>query len=124
MALPTDLQGTDLSLGQKQELFAILYAQHVAWLNQKGYRTRLGDLFRDPRAFGEVGEEGPYGAPYSMHKDKCAGDINLFKNGKFLTKTSDHLESGRKWESRHPLCCWGGRFDDGNHYSITHGGRK
>jgi hypothetical protein len=111
-------------LGQKQELFAVLIAQHIIWLHSKGYRTRIGDVFRDPRAFGKVGEKGPYGSAYSMHKGKCAADLNLFKDGKYLNKTEDHLESGRKWESRHPLCCWGGRFDDGNHYSLTHEGRK
>lgn len=113
-----------MRLGEKQELFAVLIAQHIIWLHGQGYRTRIGDIFRDPRAFGKVGEEGPYGSKFSMHKSKCAADLNLFKDGKYLNKTEDHLESGRKWESRHPLCCWGGRFNDGNHYSLTHDGRK
>jgi len=113
-----------MRLGEKQELFAKLFAQHVTWLIAQGYEVRLGDLFRDPRVHGEVGEKKGYGKRYSMHKSKCAGDINLFWEGKYLRKTSDHLESGEKWESRHPLCCWGGRFDDGNHYSLTHQGRK
>jgi hypothetical protein len=25
---------------------------------------------------------------------------------------------GEFWEGLHPLCRWGGRFNDGNHYSI------
>jgi hypothetical protein len=113
-----------MRLGEKQELFAKLIAQHILWLYKQGYAVRCGDFFRDPRVHGQVGEDKGYGAPYSMHKDKCAADLNLFYDGQFLTKTSDHLESGEKWESRHPLCCWGGRFEDGNHYSLTDGGRK
>lgn len=115
---------TDLTLGQKQELFSQLISEHILWLYRRGYKVRCGDFFRDPRVHGEVGEKVGYGNAYSMHKSKCAADLNLFKDGQFLKNTEDHLESGEKWESRHPLCCWGGRFDDGNHYSITHEGRK
>ncbi len=113
-----------MRLGEKQELFSKLIAQHIIWLYNKGYKVRCGDFFRDPRVHGKVGEKKGYGHIYSMHKDKCAADLNLFKDGKYLTKTQDHLESGRKWESRHELACWGGRFGDGNHYSLTHDGRK
>ena len=113
-----------MRLGEKQELFSILIAKHVVWLYSKGYKVREGDSFRDSRVHGKVGEKKGYGKSYSMHKSKCAKDLNLFRNGRFLTKTSDHKESGEKWELRHPLCCWGGRFDDGNHYSLTHEGRK
>ncbi len=113
-----------MRLGEKQELFAKLIAQHIIWLYAQGYKVRGGDWFRDSRVHGKVGEKKGYGQPYSMHKDKCALDINLFYGGKFLTKTAEHEESGEKWESRHELCCWGGRFGDGNHYSLTHEGRK
>lgn len=114
----------ELRLGELQEIHAYLIAVHVFWLFRRGYRVRNGDYFRDPRVHGAVGEKLTYSHPYSMHKSKCAADLNLFKNGKYLTKTSDHLESGRRWEKRHPLCVWGGRFNDGNHYSMTWEGRK
>ena len=113
-----------LRLGEKQELFARLIAEHITWLYRQGYKVRGGDWFRDSRVHGKVGEKVGYGAAYSMHKDKCALDINLFKNGKYLTTTKSHQISGEKWESRHPLCAWGGRWEDGNHYSITDAGRK
>lgn len=113
-----------MRLGEKQELFSVLIAQHMLWLHKKGYQIRCGDFFRDERVHGKVGEKESYSAAYSMHKSKCAADLNLFKDGKYLTKTKDHLESGQKWESRHPLCAWGGRWQDGNHYSLEHEGRK
>ena len=112
-----------MRLGERQELFSILIAQHILWLHKMGYQVRLGDAFRDPRVHGKVGEKKGYSKAFSMHKDKCAVDINLFYDGKFLTKTKDHEESGEKWESRHPLCYWGGRIDDGNHYSLSYEGR-
>lgn len=114
-----------MRLGEKQELFSKLIAQHILWLYKQGYKVRGGDWFRDSRVHGDVGEKVSYSHAYSMHKSKCAFDINLIgKDGKYVKTTKGHLESGRKWESRHPLCCWGGRFDDGNHYSLTHEGRK
>ena len=112
-----------MTLGEKQELFSRLIAEHVLWLYEQGYKVRWGDTFRDPRVHGIVGEQKGYGNAFSMHKDKCAADLNLFRNGEYLTKTSDHQTSGEKWESRHELCAWGGRWNDGNHYSLTHGGR-
>ena len=112
-----------MRLGKKQELFSELISLHVLWLIRRGYKVRTGDTFRDPRAHGKVGERGPYGKPFSMHKSKCAADLNLFKDGKYLTRTEDHAASGAKWESRHKLCFWGGRVEDGNHYSLSHRGR-
>ena len=51
-------------------------------------------------------------------------DLNLFKDGVYLTSDKDHEPFGIYWESLHPLCRWGGRFKDGNHYSIEHQGVK
>ena len=31
---------------------------------------------------------------------------------------------GAFWKSLDPDCCWGGDFNDGNHYSIAYQGRK
>ena len=112
-----------MKLGKKQELFAILFAQHILWLNSVGYKTRLGDVFAH-----DGHREG------SNHYKKLAGDINLFRDGIYLTLTEHHMESGEKWESRHKLCRWGGNWDkddhpgepgedDGNHYSVEHNGR-
>jgi len=53
-----------------------------------------------------------------------AVDLELFKDGAYLTKTEDHKALGEYWKTLHELCRWGGDFDDGNHYSLTHGGMK
>lgn len=100
-----------MRLGKKQELFARLYAEHITWLYEQGYKCRLGDVFAS------TGHKDN-----SNHYKKLAGDINLFKDGTYLTETDDHRDSGMKWETRHELCRWGGRFDDGNHYSLLHKG--
>jgi len=80
-------------------------------------------------ATGEVpllGRDGLKHKPNSLHFDGLAVDIDLFRNGIYLTKTSDHTEYGEYWKSLHPDCRWGGDFQnkDGNHYSITYQGRQ
>ncbi len=107
-----------MTLGERQELFSRLIAEHILWLISKGYGVRCGDFFRDPRAHGEFGEKRGYSSARSYHKLKLAADLNLTMNGIYLDETEDHRESGEKWKSRHPMCVWGGDFDDGNHYSM------
>ena len=112
-----------MKLGAKQELFADLMTEHLAWLIGQGYSIRFGDFFA---------REGH--RENSNHYIKLAADLNLFYGGVYLTETRDHLTSGLMWESRHKLCRWGGNWDkdsnpgepgenDGNHYSLIHKGR-
>lgn len=114
-----------MTLGQKQRLFATkLLPRLIRQAERLGYEVTLGDAYRDPRVHGEVGEKVGYGAAYSNHKSRLAIDLNLFKNGRYLTSTESHRELGEWWERQHASCCWGGRWNDGNHYSLEHEGRK
>ena len=113
-----------MTLGQKQRLFAKLAADLISRAYATGYEVTLGDAFRDPRVHGALGEKKGYGHPKSAHKSRLAIDLNLFKDGKFLQATEDHLALGEWWEAQHPDCRWGGRFNDGNHYSLEHDGVK
>jgi len=58
----------------------------------------------------------------SLHYDRLAIDLNLFRDGKWLNETEDHEILGLFWELIGGS--WGGRFGDGNHYSLEHEGRK
>lgn len=111
-----------LSLFQKQCLFAKMVPRLLDYIHSKGYECTIGDVFRDPRVHGHVGTKLGYGHARSAHKNKLAVDINLFREGKFLTATSDHEPIGVWWESQGGS--WGGRFNDGNHYSLEHAGVK
>ena len=51
----------------------------------------------------------------SYHYKGLAVDLNLFKDNKWLKDTEDHWELGEYWERIGGT--WGGRWDDGNHYS-------
>ena len=113
-----------MTLGDKQRLFTYLIGKLIKWAYENGYELTLGDAYRDPRVFGKVGEEKGYGRSKSNHKIRLAVDLNLFYEGKYLRSTEAHRPLGEYWESLHPLCSWGGHFNDGNHYSLKHGTRR
>lgn len=112
------------TLSQKQRRFAKLIPRLIDKAHELGFEVTVGDAFRDARAFGKLGEKVAYGNAFSCHKLRLAIDLNLFKNGEYLSSTESHRQLGEWWESQAPDHCWGGRFNDGNHYSITHEGMK
>jgi len=113
-----------LTLGQRQRLFMTLLPRLIDHAHDLGYELTIGDGYRDPRAFGPVGRKMGYGRKESNHKRRLAIDLNLFKDGEYLTETEDHAPLGKYWESLNPLCTWGGHFNDGNHYSIIYQGHR
>jgi hypothetical protein len=113
-----------MKLGDKQELFSRLLPSLYLKAFELGFEIRTGDAFRDARVHGAPGVRVGYGSANSCHKLKLAIDLNLRRRDEaaMVTKTEDHKELGDWWELQHPLCRWGGRFNDGNHYSLTHDG--
>lgn len=107
-----------MSLGDLQKEFARLVPRLIDRAHELGFQVTLGDAFRDPRVHGPVGVKMGYGHPKSAHKQRTAIDLNLFKDGVFLTSTDAHKELGEWWEKQHAQARWGGRFQDGNHYSF------
>jgi hypothetical protein len=91
-----------------------MVADLIQYAYANGYELTLGDAFRH--------KDHPYGRATSLHKSRLAIDLNLFKDGKFLIHTTDHQFLGEYWESKGGS--WGGRFNDGNHYSLEHQGRR
>ena len=67
-------------------------------------------------------QDCPTGSEVSLHKVRLAVDFNLFKDGVYMTKTADYFKLGKFWEELGGT--WGGRFSDGNHFSLEHEGRK
>lgn len=117
-----DLEG--LTLGQKQRVFSRMVADLLLFIYESGHEVSFGDAYRDPRVHGPVGSKRSYSSASSLHKQRLAIDLNLFKDGRFLTSTEDHRPFGEYWESIGGT--WGGRFSnpDGNHYSAAHNGYK
>lgn len=111
-----------MTLGQKQRHFTRLVGLLIEYAYQNGFELTFGDAYRDPRLHGEMGVKKSYSSAKSNHKIRLAVDFNLFKDGKYLTATEDYTKLGEFWESLGG--CWGGRFNDGNHFSLEHEGCK
>lgn len=112
-----------MTLRQKQSKFALMIAKLTIRIYELGYETTKGDAYRDTRLHGAMGIKLGYGHRDSCHKIRLAEDINLFRGGGvFLESTKDHEPIGEIWESMGGS--WGGRFNDGNHYSLEHEGKR
>jgi hypothetical protein len=111
-----------LTLREKQSLFVVLVGQLIAKATADGYDLTFGEAYRSPEEAARLSKAGK-GIAKSLHTVRLAVDLNLFKDGAWLTTSEAHQPLGEWWEQLHPLCRWGGRFKDGNHYSLTHEGR-
>ncbi len=99
-----------MTLREKQSRFAYLVGKLIIFAYENGYELTFGD------AWARSGHK-----PKSFHYDRLAIDLNLFKDGKYLSTTEDHRVLGEYWQALDPECTWGGDFQDGNHYSFGEG---
>lgn len=100
-------EGSEMTLGQKQRVFAKMIGRLISFAYGEGFELTFGDAYA---VSGHMKN--------SLHYKRLAIDLNLFKNGRYLTKTKDHEPLGLFWEAIGGS--WGGRFADGNHYSLEH----
>lgn len=115
-----------MTLGEKQRLFTRLVGLLIEYAYQQGYELTLGEAYRTPEQAALNLKKGT-GIFNSLHTQRLAIDLNLFKDGKYLTSSEAHKPLGDYWKTLSAGCCWGGDFSpkaDGNHYSIEHEGRK
>jgi hypothetical protein len=112
-----------VTLREKQSLFVRLVSQLIQRATEMGYELTFGETYRTPEQ-AILNAKAGKGIKNSLHTERLAVDFNLFKDGRYLAHTEDHMKLGEYWEALHPLCRWGGRFNDGNHYSLEHEGRK
>lgn len=87
-----------------QFIFTEMVGKLIGFIYSSGYTASFGD------AYAKSGHKKD-----SFHYKRLAIDINLFKDGIWLETTEDHRPIGEWWESIGGT--WGGRFNDGNHYS-------
>lgn len=103
-----------MSVGDKRRRMSKMLSLLEGYANLLGYEIAYD--------YSRRCEDCVIGHKTSLHKLGLAMDINLYKDGKYLETTDDHTPLGEFWE--YIGGTWGGRFNDGNHYSIEHGGMK
>lgn len=115
-----------MTLREKQSIFVLLVAKLIIFTYEQGYELTFGEAYRSFQEASRLAKLG-VGIKESLHTLKLAIDLNLFINGIYQTDSISHKPLGEWWESQSTTqykCIWGGRFGDGNHYSIAYGGRK
>lgn len=112
-----------MTLREKQTAFARLVPRLIDHAFALGFEVTLGELARSGAEAKRLHALG-LGALRSLHTARLAIDIHLFRDGVYQRTTEAHRELGEWWEQQHELARWGGRFGDGNHYSLAHEGRK
>lgn len=114
-----------MGLNQKQFAFSQAVAQLIQMAHELGYDVLLGEAWRPPEMAKWYANRG-LGIENSLHLQRLAIDLTLFKDGVQLTRTEDYRELGEWWEQCDDadgfVRCWGGRFSDGNHFSFEHNG--
>lgn len=121
-----------MTLREQRVLFSVLISELVLWINQQpGYSACYGETVRTPEQAKANAKSGA-GIGNSLHLVGLAADLNLYRDGNYLSDSAAHAFIGAKWKSMHELARWGGDFKDaegkpkpdGNHYSLEYQGRK
>jgi hypothetical protein len=113
------------TLRQKQSRFALGVALLIQEADKRGYAVTLGDAYRTPGQAVANALSGS-GIASSLHCERLAIDLNLFKDGRYIIDGEGHAELGRWWKSLAPDHRWGGDFQkrDFNHYSLSSDGKR
>lgn len=103
-----------------QERFAQDAARLILKAAELGYGVTLGDAYRTPQQAAANAASGS-GIARSLHCERLAIDLNLFKDGRYITDGEGHRELGIWWKSLSPVHRHGGDFRkvDWNHYSLS-----
>lgn len=108
------------TLRQKQSRFAKDSARLILKAYELGYEITYGEAWRTDLQAAANAASGT-GISNSLHKERLAIDLNLFRDGRYITDGEGHSILGTWWKALGPDYRWGGDFTkkDFNHYSIT-----
>jgi len=113
---------------EKQFLFSQLLAKLILFAYDKGFTITLGEAYRPPETAELYAKQG-IGISNSLHRRRLAIDLNLFKDGSWLTDIPSYKILGDYWKSlsgKDHECAWGGDFKSRDlcHFSIEHLGSR
>lgn len=117
-----------MKLIELQKAFSLKVAQLIGHAYSEGYSITFGEAYRPPETAELYAKQGR-GSKTSLHCDRLAIDLNVFKDGKYLTDAESYRDLGEYWESLGTSeipTRWGGYFSSGdaNHFSVEYNGRK
>jgi len=123
--LKEDVKLSEITLRECQSKFVDDISYLIGFAYNQGYELTFGEAYRTPEQAALNAKSG-IGIKNSLHTKRLAIDFNVFKDGKYLTKSEDLKELGEYWKSLNIKNAWGGDFKnaDGNHFSQSRNGVK
>lgn len=99
-----------MSLRTEQELFLLDYCKLVEFIFSRGFTCTAGELQRPVEMQKIYVQIGRSRTMDSLHIKRLAGDLNIFKDGVYITDKETLKPIGVYWESLSPKNRWGGNF--------------
>jgi hypothetical protein len=97
------------SLGSLQEIFSHNLISLMSYIEEElGYSIRGGEWWR-PQEMANIYAKQGKGSRNSLHIDKLAIDLSLFKDDKEVS-ASDYMKAGDYWKTLDAMNRWGGDF--------------
>src|SRR5450631_3667657 len=114
-----------MTLGELQRLHVQMVGRLIGYTYAQGFELSWGEAFRTQEQAQWDAEHGT-GIAQSVHCDRLAVDLQLFKDGVYLTDPKEYRFMGDYWKQLDPLSRWGGDFSNVNadHFSLAYGGRS
>ena len=97
-----------MNLRPKQSAFLLAVGHLILRADELGYDLTLGDGYRDPRA------TFPYSSKSSRHAMRLAIDLNVFRDGVYLSGNNDYPDLCQAWRDLGGIS--GADFNDANHF--------
>lgn len=110
-----------MSLSDLQQEFSQAAALLIQQAAKLGYGVTLGEAWRSPEQAALDAAKGT-GIAHSLHTERLAIDLNLFKDGQYLTDAAPYAALGEYWKQMGPNYRWGGDIQglvDLDHYSLS-----
>ena len=106
-----------MTLREKQEIFTKNLAKLIEYIFDSGYTCTLGEAWRTQEQADIYAAKG-IGSKNSLHLQRLAIDLNIFKDGKWLKRSEEYEFAGIYWMALDEANTWGGSGNDGNHFSM------
>jgi len=119
----------DPKLSQYQQRCAQAISFFIHQIPQRipGAQVTFGEFHRPTWVAAEYARRG-LGIATSLHTQRLAVDLMLFKNGEYQTDSASYRDLANLWKVVAPpfgiTPAAGIDFNDGNHFSCAYGGRK
>ena len=108
-----------MSLSELQQAFPPLVAKLIEFSYAQGYAVTFGEAWRTPEQ-AEWNKEHGKGISNSLHILRLAIDLNLFKDGAYITDPEAYKPLADYWLTLHPDAAAGYYFHskDADHFSL------